>query len=323
LKHSNFGLTESLVVLDLGSAESLDLPRQLRGLITLIEIDALGGSYREDRGYLKRIALKKAVSGSAGKRVFYKRAWAPCSSLLDADPEVALSFGHEGYIRIVDSSEVECETLTALLDQEGIGRVDLFKTDLEGLDFEVLSSAPDLLSRSLVVQSELRFQPFYLGEPHFHDVAAYLTDKGFELISMKPEVWKYPTTNSAVHRDGRLVWADTIFFLSPQNVRKVFKESAPAAFTKQIVMAKMMGLNNYAEFLYERVRDELPEAAKKELEDYLRPALNFQNSLSRLVNFVFALPGGGFATSLVRKMALYTLRALTGDKTLKHIGSLY
>jgi FkbM family methyltransferase len=323
LKHSNFGLTESLVVLDLGSAEALDFPRRLRKLITLIEIDALEDSYREDRGYLKRIALKKAVGGSAGKRVFYKRAWAPCSSLLQADPEVARSFGHEKYVRIVESSEVECETITALLAREGVDRVDWFKTDLEGLDFEVLSSAPDLLSRTLVVQSELRFQPFYLGEPYFHDVVSYLSGKGFELISMKPEVWKYPTANSAVHRDGRLVWADTIFFMSQTHVRKVFQGSAPAAFTKQIVLAKMMGLNNYAEFLYERVMDELPETVKKEIEDYLRPAFNFQNGLSRLVNLVFALPGGGFATSILRRMTLYTLRALTGDKTLKHIGSLY
>ena len=51
-----------------------------------------------------------------------------------------------------------------------------------------VASAPEIVGQALCVQSELRFQPFFHGEPHFHEVAAYLTGLGFELVFLRPEL---------------------------------------------------------------------------------------------------------------------------------------
>ena len=37
---------------------------------------------------------------------------------------------------------------------------------------------------------------------------------------MPPEVWKYAGPHQTRVRDGRTVWTDAVFFLSPENVRE-------------------------------------------------------------------------------------------------------
>jgi FkbM family methyltransferase len=285
-------LTGNFVILDLGSAGDSDPVAKFSEAITLIELDALSPSDTVCSKYYKRISLKKAVGEKSEKRLFYKRKWRPCSSFLKADMEIVSMYGLEDEVESDGRIELECESIKNLLDALQIRRVDFIKTDLEGLDYEILSSAPEIISQALVITSELRFQPFYLGEPSFHTTAGYLADLGFEIITMKPEVWKLPTPNRQKQRDGRLVFADTTFFLKPSKIKHIFKEEAPLAFVKQIILAKAYGLHNYAEFIYERVKEDLPENIREELEEYLKPSSRLEKVLNNMANAIAWFPKG-------------------------------
>ena len=298
---------------------SLPALKPLLKAITLIEIDAAAKPTTGTSTYGKRIGLKAAVSGTTGRRTFYKRKFAPSSSFLKINPELAAAYGMQNLFEPDGEMELECETLRSILAAHELGRVDFLKTDLEGLDFEVLTSAPDLVGQSLVIQSELRFQPLYVGEPDFCATASFLRDLGFELITLRPEFWKYATRHSPVMRDGRLAWADAIFVLSREKVEQVFQESAPRAFVKQIILAQALEMSNYAEHLYESAKPVLPAFAQQELQRYLAPGPHLPCILRHMANSLAEIPGGGRVLWFARRLLLSGARACTIHKNLKHL----
>lgn len=166
-------------------------------------------------------------------------------------------YGLDNFYKILSISDVETETIPRLLDSLDIGTIDFLKTDLEGADFEVIKSCEILLPRILMIQCELRFQPFYIGEPHFRDVDKYLHEQGFDLIDMRVERWKPNTTNRNRWKDGRLVWADCIYAKVPETIIAFKGDDIPLAFAKQILISNMLGLNSYAEYLLESYAEKL------------------------------------------------------------------
>lgn len=158
-------LKGDFVVLDLGSAHTAGLLAEVPGLtnaITLIEVDVLSGKEPKEAPGSNRISLRQAVAGKRGKRVFRQRRFPDCSSFLAPRPELIQAYGLQNLFTQVAAVELECDTITKLLADHGVNRVDLFKTDLEGMDYEVLASAPRLVEQALCVQSELRLSLIHI-----------------------------------------------------------------------------------------------------------------------------------------------------------------
>ena len=312
-------LTGNFSVLDMGSADRADWDfGPLDRAITLIEIDALAPSRRDARRYYRIHKIQKAVAGQIGKRRFYRRKFAQASSFLEANGDLTQAYGIEKDFYAVEGLvEMECETLPTVLAQAGLERVDFIKTDLEGLDFEVLSSSPAIVREALALQSELRFQPLYVGEPFFHTFVSYLAGLGFELITIRPEAWKYATPNSRVQRDGRLVFANTIFFLCPAQVEAIFGKDAWLAFAKQIILAKALGLDNYAEYIL--VRSNLPATLQDELGLYISPK-GAEMFLRQAANLVASIRGGSRGLLAVRRLLFFLAKVTTTYGKFKHVG---
>jgi FkbM family methyltransferase len=308
-------------VLDLGSADSADLPalRPFRSATTLIELDALDDSQTSTTDYYRKITLKGVICGRRERRVFHQRKFTQASSFLDFEPVLVSAYGLNALFETTRDVELETETLESLLGIHGLERVDFIKTDLEGIDFEVLSSASKTVQQSLVVQSELRFQPLYRGEPPFHTVAAFLSNLGFELITLYPEFWAYATPYRHLTRDGRLAWADAIFFLNNDRVHEIFGTKAWLAFVKQIILAKALGLNNYAEYIYETMKADLPPTIRTEMQEYLKPPPNLQQVMIKTANAIAQVPGGGLALTMIRRLCRLMLKTLPVSRRLQHI----
>lgn len=243
------------VVVNLGSAGDRDyaLPASIRAATTLVEVDA-GTSSRSRGLYAAKHALQSAVAGTRSTRKFIQRRYGLCSSLLERRRELIDQYGLGRYFEIVSESVVQCERLPDLLNGLDIQSVDFLKTDLEELHFEVIQSCEAMLPQILAIQCELRFQPFYIGEPQFHEVASYLCERGFELIALQPEYWKPRTANYRQHRDGRLAWADCLF------MRKANLVTQPLAQAKQVIIAGMVGRRSWAEHLLGQYKSSLPAA---------------------------------------------------------------
>lgn len=314
-------LKDNFIIIDLGSINSKDFPKVIRPAITLITLDAIGENKIIGK-YNKFVSLKKAISENKGKKIFYKRNWPECSSFLNIKNEIIKSYNLQTQTKTLKSIPMNCTTLREILKNENLTQIDFLKTDLEGLDHKILTSAPEIIQKTLVIKSELRFQPFFVGEPKFHKTVDYLDRLGFDIITMNPEVWKYPTKHSKIQRDGRLVWADTIFFLNEDSIKRIYKKNAPVAIIKQIIIAKSLKLDNYAEYLFEKYKTHFPQKIAKELDQYI----NFGNILQKFVNGCFNIliyvPLGNLVLGASRHLFLTFVKGATISKKHPHIGKL-
>lgn len=253
------------VLVNLGAASDSDyeLPAGIRKALTVVEVDATVPS--SARGaYFAHHALDAVVADTAGPRTFYERKWAQCSSLLEPRGELIDRYGLARFFELVQKRDVVCHPLTTLLSERRIGPVDFLKTDLEGLDFAVLQSCESLLPSVLAIQCELRFQPFYVGEPAAHTVASYLADRGFLGYPLRTESWKAKTTHRAEHTDGRMVLADWIFVRDSTTLTTL-------QCAKLILILSMIGQRSEAEALLELHTSDLPASWIPELRSATQP----------------------------------------------------
>jgi hypothetical protein len=282
-------LKDQFTIVNLGCIGDADflLPRPLLKALTIVEIDAEGGAVTGDR-YHKKIIIQKPISGRPGKHVFRRNTFAGTCSLLEPLPGAVEMWGMEDYCRLIERTEIECETIPQLLASHSLKTLDFLKTDIEGLDPEIIRSCESFLGQTLFIQCELRFRPFYQSEPYFQDTVNRLAQHGYEVLDiLHIDRWRYKTPNRPFQAQGRAVWADFLFVLSPEKLAANFGEKLPEAVAKQIILACMLGKKNYGEYLLQRFKTSLPENWVRELEPLTRPAFPgvrpFLASLHRLM----------------------------------------
>ncbi|NCC50030.1 MAG: hypothetical protein EOM20_02320 [Spartobacteria bacterium] len=274
------------VVVDLGAgfAGASDVLKPFHPLITWIELDAANTSERVSADYKRHEFITQAIAESEGKRTFIRRVFPNASSLTMPRGALVKGYGLERHFSEDRRLELEAITLPQLMVQLGLSRIDWLKTDLEGLDGPVLYASKMYLNTALVVQSELRFQPFYEREPSIFEVGVFMQNMGFEMIQLHTESWKYRTQRSAIMRNGRAAFADAVFFLAPEVIRQRMPEQYQAAIIKQILIACHYGYSNYAEYLLEQNTAWMDEKLFSELHILIRPASPTLSALTRVVN---------------------------------------
>lgn len=248
---------QRFTVVNLGSGgdEPFPLPAWARSGSTLVEIDAADRPAASAGNFERRLTLSDIVAGSSGIREFTTRSFVSVSGLLEPRPELVEKYALQEYFRVVDRKLVRTRTLPSMLAEQGIERIDLLKTDLEGLDLEVLLACGRFLDRAYCVQCELRFEPFFEGEPKFHDAVAELDARGFDLLSLSPETWQpaTPYRETLVHHgDGQTAWADCILIrrLSPDDV---------VGRARQVVLLSGLAQRAVAAYLLGTIAGELPD----------------------------------------------------------------
>jgi hypothetical protein len=257
-----------LILANLGASDDRghEMPRPIRRLMTVVELDAVVGSHVAETHYGKLIRIPKGIAPTRGMGQFRVGRFHGCSSLLKARQDLVRAYGLERFQALVEEKTLEMTTVQDILQDNGLSRLDVLKTDLEGMDFDIIRSCGPLLDQVLVLQAELRFQPYFEGEPHFHEVVAFLAGRGFELVGLKPEYWKYKTAHRDHQRKGRAVWADAVFFKSVEHVQPM----PPAALARQIILAIALGHDNYAQMLLETHGHPLPPDVQAGLDALIR-----------------------------------------------------
>ncbi|MEI6223051.1 MAG: FkbM family methyltransferase [bacterium] len=265
-------LRGNFTIINLGAAGDNDynLPQKIRRSLTVFEIDAATKS-RTGNNYYQRYAITNIVAGSKGRRKLFVHRNPQNTSLLPPRPELIVQYGLENDYTLEEEKEVECTTIPEILQQHQITHCDYLKTDIEGVDFEVLKNMGESLRNVLVISSELRFQPFYQGEPYFHEVVAYLHDQGFEIIGMDAEYWRPKTPNWRRHIDGRITYCDAVFFKKSDFIRNLTAQERPLLWAKQIVLACMLGQKSHAEYILMGCQNELPAEWIPELKALATP----------------------------------------------------
>lgn len=266
-------LQNNFTIVNLGCIgdEDFVLPGRLLKTLTIVEVDAEGGAVTSDR-YFKKVSIRKPLSGKPGKHTFRRNNFAGTCSLLEPLEGMVEAYGMEPYNQLLERVELECETLPDLLKANQIQSLDFLKTDIEGLDPAIIRSSQEYLGKTHFIQCELRFRPFYQTEPYFYDTVNLLAEHGYEVLDiLHIDRWKYKTPSRQVQMEGRAVWADFLFVLTPERLRENFAEALPEAVAKQVILSCMLGKKNYGEYLLQQFDRSLPEDWKRELSPLVKP----------------------------------------------------
>lgn len=259
-------IDRSLILINLGSYQDdpIPLPPELREAVTLLRLDGFDPG-EDDGQYARLIAVKDIVAPEPGPRLFMKRVYPNCSSLLDPNERLIKAFGLERYYELQEAVPVEAVTLAMLLERHGLPRFDYLKTDLEGLDLAVVESAANLLPACVMVAMETRAQPFYHGEATLAQILGFMDHHGFTLHTLQPEVWKYRTSHRDHTTEGRFAMADALFIKRPEVIREHHRQAAPAALLRQVLLLWMRRQRSTAEFILENHLPDVPAALRNEL----------------------------------------------------------
>jgi len=275
-------LNRNFIIFDIGSsfAKESKIIKKFSSEITYVEIDAISLSKIENQVLHKNIQIKKGIHTESGTKDFIERKYIETSSFLDILPNMEKTYGMEYHFMTKQIHKMECTTVNEIMTENNLTQIDFLKTDIEGLDFEIIKSIENRLDKVNVIKSEVRFQPFYVSEPPFYEVCQYLADRGFEFINFSVlDEWKPKTTHQKKFRDGRLVMADFVFF-------RILNQSSPSYIsdlTKQIIIAKSLNLNSYSEFLLESNKSSFETSLFNEL----KSEIDTQHLFESVLNFIF------------------------------------
>jgi FkbM family methyltransferase len=268
-------------LLILGSAgDSLILPEDIADITTVVKFDA-----RESADGLEAaniINIKGVVSDVSGDVVFIERSQGSCSSLLLPNPKLVRDYDLGKNFVETKRIIVNAATINDVAGRSGINSWHYIKTDIEGMDFAVIKSIGDNIRNTVVLQMELRFEPFFMGEPFFHEVVSYLANYGFEVLDLRAERWRYKTKNMPYSSKGRATFCNVIFV----NVGPL----KPEITLVQALILGLLGYSNYAEYILEN-RPDIELEARNELVEFLFSKMHLNDRFLPYPKFPHVIEG--------------------------------
>jgi FkbM family methyltransferase len=121
-----------------------------------------------------------ALGPVAGSATMHVMNFSDASSLL----EPTAAGLDEFKIKPAVTQPVSVVTLDAVATKVQLPLPDLIKLDVQGYELEVLRGGQECLRHSRAVLTEVSFKAFYVGQPLFHDVVAFLAGRGFVLHAL-------------------------------------------------------------------------------------------------------------------------------------------
>jgi len=142
-----------------------------------------------------------ALSNRAGKVRLNVTESPGMTSLFAVSEQLQKAYPKETAVK--EALEVECITIDEWVKANGNPRIELMKLDIQGGELLALKGAVEELKRStLLIYSEIFFNPLYQGGALYSEIDLFLREQGFSLFN----IYK-PRSN----RNDMLVQANAIF----------------------------------------------------------------------------------------------------------------
>lgn len=219
--------------------------------------------------------LPVALNDTRGRVTLHRTRDEGDSSLLRPNRPFLEQFGRPERFEVVDSIELEADTLDAQLALIDTRRVDVLKLDTQGSELAILRGAiQTLTSGPLAVDVEVEFSPMYEDQPLFADVDQFLRPFELQLIDLAPRRWPYTAGEHLHLARGPVVWAEALYFPTiDRAAREIASCSANARgprLAKACLVALMYGFPDYAMALIERTAAQMDVSESQGMRDAVR-----------------------------------------------------
>ena len=155
--------------------------------------------------------------GDGRSATFYEARFPGCSSLLEPNQEMIDLFQtisaepETGNFAVVGTSRVETIRLD---DLDMLPDIDFISIDTQGSELDILTNGDNVLSKALVLESEVEFVPLYKDQPLFGHLQVALSERGFvmhKLIDIVGRAFRPFRGLDLLKPVSQMLWADAIF----------------------------------------------------------------------------------------------------------------
>ncbi len=184
-----------------------------------------------------------------------------CSSLLQADVELAESFSRGEYYKLVDNIELETIPLDKAAEKYNFTDAVYMKIDVEGTEINIINSGPLLLNNNiLAIRTEVAFNPILKKQCTFKDVDGSLRSSGFiPMMFLDQHHWRRTTKvklprlskGPLPYSKGQLINGDILYFKDPNIIPNTTSEDIKTLLNASFI-ALAYGFVDHALFLMQR-----------------------------------------------------------------------
>jgi FkbM family methyltransferase len=267
---------DPLVIVDVGARGGLQPHWQpLRDHITWIgfEPDARSaGALTPADVPARSHILPTALSDARGRVTLHCTRDAGDSSLLRPNRPFLEQFGHPERFDVVDTVELDADTLDSQLSSIGVSAIDVLKLDTQGSELAILQGARQTLARGvLAVDVEVEFSPMYERQPLFAEVDQFLRPFDLQLVDLAPRRSPYLAGEHLHLARGPVVWAEALYFPTVDRLTRDIAARASEAhgprLAKACLVALSYGLADYAIALIERAAGVVGDSDARRVRD--------------------------------------------------------
>lgn len=207
----------TITILDIGAALTETPPYNAlieRGHAKLIGFEPDQAACKKlNETYGKSHQFLPYFVGDGHSAVFHETNWGPTGSLYEPNAELLNKFQNlSELVTLVARHPVQTVRLD---DIHEIDSVDFVKIDVQGSELNVFKNAKRVLSKVLLIQTEVEFLELYKGQPMFSDVDNWLRGEGFQFHTFAGfgmRAFKPLVLDNDVNKGVRqLIWADALY----------------------------------------------------------------------------------------------------------------
>ena len=209
--HDNFYLN----VLDIGAANHKPtLSRVVQNSIKYcaIEPDKFAWPNDKNRNYKIDKWFDVVVSREERRCDFFRARKSELSSLRRPNFDVISQFNNPGRFEIVQKQPINVTTIDRFVEKNDIGEVDYMKIDVQGVAYECLEGATEVLEDVQMLAVELEVKRLYENQYLMWDVLSLLDSKGFSVLDMRPIHWMCGSTNYTHQAHGQIVFYNALLY---------------------------------------------------------------------------------------------------------------
>ena len=157
------------------------------------------------------IYLPYAISGNKEDATFYITSSPSCSSLIKPRKEWLDRFSFKDLFEIVDEKRIETKRLAEIKELEE-KRIDVIKSDTQGMELPILVSAGRILDEAFEVETETGFTENYHGETTFSMIDEFMRKKNFLLFDMRVHrVQRDNLFSESKETRGQILWCEAVW----------------------------------------------------------------------------------------------------------------
>jgi FkbM family methyltransferase len=212
-----------LIIIDIGASGGLDpmwaqFTSSYKGILFEPDPREYVHLKKNNSGNDNLIILNAALSDSNKMVDFHLCKKQMVSSVFEPNFDFLNKFDDAERFEVEKTIKLNTDTLDSQLNKANVTEVDFIKLDVQGYELPILKGAVDSLSSTIGIKIEVEFAEMYKGQPLFEEVNTFITGKGFDLIDLQRHYWKRKGSSGTGTQKGQLVYADALYFKSPEYI---------------------------------------------------------------------------------------------------------